>query len=390
MKAIVLGMGFGDEGKGLTTDYLAKQDPEAIVVRFSGGQQAGHTVVLPDGTKHVFSSFGSGALRGNPTFITKYCTFDPICIINEYDVLVKQGFNPLLSVDPHTPVTTPFEVWANRNDEENIKNGSCGKGIWATQKREADGYSIWACDLNHPMVLAAKMQNLAEYYGVNLVLDRFWECVKRFTQLFDIVPYETTVNPNHVIFEGSQGLLLDQVHGFHPNTTPSNVGLTNIMEITGLDYSELVRTHDVYLVTRAYQTRHGNGFMTNEDRGNNIKPNPHEINVTNDYQGRFRRSILDLDLYKYALERHGINMINVNLVITHLDLVEDAWCFTENGELKQFLNETEFIYGIMNGLSTIGILGYPRTVIGSHSPCSDNYKLLYKDIRNVNRKYFKN
>ena len=63
---VVVGLQFGDEGKGLLTNFLCQESPNSLVVRYSGGQQAGHTVVL-DGKQHVFSNFGSGTLNGNPT-----------------------------------------------------------------------------------------------------------------------------------------------------------------------------------------------------------------------------------------------------------------------------------------------------------------------------------
>ncbi len=71
----VIGLGFGDEGKGVVTEYLCSQDPEhTVVVRFSGGQQAGHKVCKGD-TEHIFSNFGSGTLSGCPTYWSEHCTF---------------------------------------------------------------------------------------------------------------------------------------------------------------------------------------------------------------------------------------------------------------------------------------------------------------------------
>jgi len=377
--SIVIGMGYGDEGKGITTDYLSSKNPKATVVRFSGGQQAGHTVKLNDGRSHVFSTFGSGTLRGNHTHLSKFCTVDPICLMNEYDVLVDKRIVPSISIDPQCPITTPFEVYANRNDIENRENGSCGKGIWATYKREQDGYSLWAMDLKYPEIVAAKLENLSKYYGVDLKMDRFFECVKAMLQFVEIKEFnfDNIEKYTPVIFEGSQGLLLDECHGFYPNITPSHTGLSNALSLASID--------NIYLVTRAYQTRHGNGFMTNENMPNNIKENGHEINVTNEFQGNFRRSILDIDLLNYGLERHGFttkykNFVenrNVNLVVTNLDQIEDAWCFTKGGKLYQFENEEEFLKGIWENL-VIKV----KHIITSHSPISDNfeeYRMFYRD-----------
>ncbi|MEM9930725.1 MAG: adenylosuccinate synthetase, partial [Bacteroidota bacterium] len=85
---IVLGLAFGDEGKGVTTDYLCRQAERPLVIRFSGGHQAGHTVVSPQGRRHVFSNFGAGTLAGAPTFWSKYCTFHPVGYANEHESLL--------------------------------------------------------------------------------------------------------------------------------------------------------------------------------------------------------------------------------------------------------------------------------------------------------------
>lgn len=103
----VIGLGFGDEGKGLFTDYLCSQSANPLVVRFSGGQQAGHTVVR-DGIRHVFSNFCAGALQGAPSYFSKFCTIDPIGIVNELTVLLDKGVEPLLFIDTNCPVTTPL------------------------------------------------------------------------------------------------------------------------------------------------------------------------------------------------------------------------------------------------------------------------------------------
>jgi adenylosuccinate synthase len=71
---IVVGLGFGDEGKGITTDWLCSQNQKSIVIRFSGGQQAGHTVMIGDDKKHIHSNYGSGTLRGVPSYFSEHCS----------------------------------------------------------------------------------------------------------------------------------------------------------------------------------------------------------------------------------------------------------------------------------------------------------------------------
>lgn len=352
-------MGFGDEGKGVTTDYLCRQSIKdngitPMVVRFSGGHQAGHTVYQIEKSglpiKHVFSSFGSGTLNGCPTYISQFCTVDPIAILNEYNVLVEIGITPNLYINPDCPVTTPYDVFYNQNDDKNKKNGSCGRGINSTFRREENFYSLHVSDLKYPSILQAKLELISQYYGFEVYTDRFLEAVKFILECPTIIldHVEDFTTGLSYVFEGSQGLLLDQHHGFFPNVTPSNTGLTNVKELINIDEA------DIYCVTRAYQTRHGNGFMTNTDLPNNIKDNVYETNVLNKYQGQFNRSILDLDLLKYALERHKLNSYKLNLVVTNLDQVLNGTVFTENGNTVQFTDFREFVSEIYHRLKING------------------------------------
>lgn len=370
--SVVLGIGFGDEGKGITTDYLChhilRQEGLApMVVRFSGGHQAGHTVYVKESSesiiKHIFSSFGSGTLRGCPTYLSQFCTVDPIAIMNEYNVLKEQSITPTLYINPECPVTTPYDVFYNQNDEENKKNGSCGRGINSTFRREENFYSLHVSDLKYPSILNAKLELISSYYGFEVYTDRFLEAVKFLLECPTITldHVEDFTIGNNYVFEGSQGLLLDQHHGFFPNVTPSNTGLTNISKL--IDINDI----DIYCVIRAYQTRHGNGFMTNNDLPNNIRTNVFETNVCNKYQGEFRRSILDLDLLKYGLERHKLNSHKLNLVVTNVDQVQNALVFTENDKIEQFSTQEGFLLELK---SRLGIEG---DLLFSTSPFSEEF-----------------
>ena len=88
MISIVIGAGWGDEGKGNVVSHLSKK-PNSIVVRFNGGHQAAHNVIK-DGVSHIFQSFGSGTLNGCPTYISKYCTVHLARMAKEYEVLLSK------------------------------------------------------------------------------------------------------------------------------------------------------------------------------------------------------------------------------------------------------------------------------------------------------------
>lgn len=321
----VIGLGFGDEGKGLTTNFLCLQNPDALVVRYSGGQQAGHTVVL-DGKRHVFSNFGSGTLNGNPTYWSRFCTLDPFGLYNEMQILLKLGAVPFIYIDGKCPITTPMDKELNQSNKNNLSDGTCGVGVGATLYREEKFFSLLFEDLFSPSVLDIKLKIFRERMPEvsDEQIDVFKHCVKYITEHRNIKLTYGIPKNNGIIFEGSQGLLLDQHYGFFPHVTRSNTGSVNIAELGYIP--------EFFCITRAYQTRHGNGPMTNEDIEHKFNLNPLETNVFNDFQGKFKVSLLDLDLLEYGIMKDSlISRHRDNLVITCLDQVKDDLRFTYQG-----------------------------------------------------------
>ena len=349
MNKIVIGAGFGDEGKGMFVDYLCSQSPNSLVIRFSGGQQAGHTVVT-DTVSHVFSNFGSGTLQGASTYWSKYCTVEPIGLIKELKILQNKGINPLIFIDERCPITTPYDIRNNRDLEKRNSHGSCGVGVGSTIAREEKYYSLTFLDLFYPDVLKTKMMAIENFYGgVPLDLREFVNCCTEIvtTQNIKRTLSFPTYKYKHYIFEGSQGLLLDQHFGFFPHVTRSNTGCKNVVELLNNNDFEM------YLITRAYQTRHGHGFMSNKQIPQNIARNPLETNEDNEYQGKFRRTILDVSLLEYAINKDQYirKVKRKNLVITCLDHIKNEYRFTYKGDIINCKNAGEFVSKISNILN---------------------------------------
>lgn len=338
----VIGLGFGDEGKGRTVDRLCALHPDSLVVRFNGGHQAGHTVVR-DGVRHVFSNFGSGTLLGVPTYWSKFCTVDPVGILNEYEVLKNKGIKPKLYIDAKCPVVTPSDSMHNKSSKNYARNGTVGVGFGATLQREEDYYSLLFEDLFHPQIAMEKLRNIRAYYKncfPGEEIEHFVRASRFATDNFEI-SYGMPQYDNYIL-EGAQGLLLDQHYGFFPNVTRSNTGTKNIIK--------LFPDEDVkfYLVTRAYQNRHGNGFMTNLSVpfDQSIK-DLDKTNVNNAYQGSLRVSPLDLDLIEYAIKKDdGIrNTWNSHkkVIVTCLRHVKNNYIFTYKGEEFRFKSQEAFV-----------------------------------------------
>ena len=355
---IVLGLLWGDEGKGMVTDWLCSKSKNSLVVRFSGGHQAGHTVA--HGLKrHVFSHFGSGTFHGAPTFWSKYCTFYPTGLVREYNALREMDVSPKIYIDPMSPVTTFYDVLWNQHQEMkrgDMRHGSCGVGFGATIARNETPYKLHAQDIFYPVILKQKLQAISEYYksmgfsadgdhpGLNFKVAEnvFMEAIEECKKIVTIISEVILGNYEDVIFEGSQGILLDMDFGIFPNVTRSNVTSKNafeMMERNGHFYPS------VYYVTRAYQTRHGNGFMTNEGYVSNWDGYSNETNKLNAWQGEFRKGNLDFDMINYALQCDSNFCHNAykNIVVTCGDQINGDIIATSEGKKVIVVDMEDFM-----------------------------------------------
>jgi adenylosuccinate synthase len=373
--SIVIGCGWGDEGKGRTTDYLCSlpslthelqnEVEKKIVIRFSGGQQAGHNVKIND-LSHIHSNFGSGTLRGVPSFFSEHCTIYPVTMFREQQVLNSKGITPKLYIHPLAKVTTPFDVAYNRIIELKKGHGSCGLGISATMKRNLEtGHKLYAIDLFNQSLLNAKLINIQKYY-YNLIDNETDLCIFRDFELGDIddffvslekLKFETRnyefikENYDNLIFEGSQGILLDMDHGIFPNVTFANTTSKNALEICnklGISKENI----QIYYITRCYQTRHGTGWMSNQEKIKLINTED-EINVYNEWQQNFKIGELDYNLLNYALD---VDMIYSEGLRRHLVVT----CLDQRPGFE--FNSKKLKYGF-------------KTIFGTYSP--DNSKLMH-------------
>ncbi|MEY4933657.1 MAG: hypothetical protein RIS64_16 [Bacteroidota bacterium] len=368
MTQIVIGTGFGDEGKGLATDYLCAQNQQNIektlVTRFNGGHQAGHTVVMADGKRHVFSCFGAGTLRGCPSYWSQFCTFSPASVRNEWNALNALNINPLLYVDGLCAVTTHYDMAWNRLSEfqrGGDKHGSCGVGFGATIERHFHSpVKLFVEDLWVEKIFLTKLATIRDYYKNKINREtsfnfddlphqvedeRFLDAIAAIRQLrksgviqsvCEAEMFENKRFKNH-IFEGAQGILLDMDFGFFPYVTRSHTTTRNALSLIH-KYLDISKT-EIYYMARVYQTRHGAGPMTGAHHKFVLKNNENETNIFNDYQENFRVAPLDIDYLKYALQidNHFSRGVKKKLFLTCLDqLHEKAIPCTVGNVLKIF------------------------------------------------------
>ncbi|MCE9564774.1 MAG: adenylosuccinate synthetase [Planctomycetes bacterium] len=365
---ITVGLGFGDEGKGATVDYLTRELDADLVVRYCGGSQAGHNVELPDGKRHTFAQFGAGTLAPNrpKTYLGPAMVVDPPALLREARHLTELGVaDPLqlITIHPRCLVTTPWLKLLNRVRElarGGSRHGSCGQGIgearsyWLRHGEDA----IFAADLHSTNTLRHKLElqrqrilleiqpqlelesNLTPQPpslerkgeqdcnpspfggGVGEGLLSAWElsAVDAVEELAgpawqDIATTAEVPAHRMAILEGAQGVLLDEYRGFHPHTTWSTVTPHHAWEMVAEMGSEAVT---LLGITRAFTTRHGDGphpTYSAELTARLTDPG----NPWNAWQGTMRCGWLDLVMLRYAVAVSGPLD---GLVVNHLDQAE--------------------------------------------------------------------
>jgi adenylosuccinate synthase len=362
---VIIGAGFGDEGKGLLTDWAAAPfGADGLVVRFNGGAQAGHTVVLPDGTRHVHSHLGSGALAGAATFLSRFFVSNPLLFEREIAELEKKRPGaPVVLADPSGLVTTPYDMLINQFAEQSRgpkKHGSCGVGFGETIERNLrPDLSTTVADLADRKALSRKLDKIRREWAPRRLAalgiatlsaeqreilnaaglkNNFLDAAARFFERVRLAPRGIPQTAGHLIFEGAQGLLLDQDIGWFPHVTRSNTGLKNVLALAA--ESEIRELEAVY-ATRCYATRHGAGPLPHELPAPPFKGIRDDTNIHNRYQGDLRFAWLDLDLLARTIERDLADLrpapalrINRRLAITCLDQLDsDRLAFVSRGRL---------------------------------------------------------
>ena len=141
---IIVGSNYGDEGKGLATDYFCNPSEKWLGVLTNGTSQRAHTVDTIDGKHHVFSHFSSGIFQGADTYISINFTINPITFVNEYLTLQNEfGITPKVYIHPDCKIITPFDILANLTErEQSGLHNTCGNGFWKTLERYKNGYGI--------------------------------------------------------------------------------------------------------------------------------------------------------------------------------------------------------------------------------------------------------
>lgn len=356
----VIGAGYGDEGKGLMTDYLVRKFTDRglapINVRYNGGGQAGHTVVCDIG-RHVFSHVGAGSFAHASTFLSSNFVINPIILKRELEELKLLGVQPRIEAHPDCNVTTVFDIVLNALRElsrGDARHGSCGVGINETITRATAGFSITAEDTRSSRLVSLMRDTLENWWTPQLTQINFANidpvAGSEFMKLWDIdiavnalrtldsllpalnhAPFQNHSLKDTFIFEGAQGLELDEYLGEFPHVTRSQTGLEGALHAAAsMGITEITPVY----VTRAYKTRHGAGPLPHEGDSFTDKKIVDKTNVLGEWQGSFRYAPLDIPRLADIIDKDLLNSrkladrlrIKINqpeLAVTWLDKVGD-------------------------------------------------------------------
>jgi adenylosuccinate synthase len=339
----VAGLGFGDEGKGATVDWICRNTPSSsqkLVIRYNGGPQCSHAVVLPESNAmHRFHQFGSGTLAGAATYLDSGMIVDPIELVAEakqLEALTDKTAFVDLYMHPRCPVSTIFHRLLNQAQSKN-KTDTCGFGVGVVR----------ALCLKYGAETILTIENL-----YNMKPPELYQKLKWLRDAMVFVAYEANVDatqlravdvdaatsalqaaaekmfqyhrplwrvpefPDVYVFEGAQGFLLDQDYGFQPHTTWSD--LSSYAVVQSMKYHNLYHTYqrELWGVVRSYATRHGDGPLPTESDQVDIvdQANPH-----NKYQGYLRSGLFDSVLFRYAVKYYQNAEPLTGIVINHMD-----------------------------------------------------------------------
>lgn len=362
----VIGKNYGDEGKGLAADYFVSRrtvsPSEALVIRHNGGAQAGHTVDLKDGGRFVFHQLSSGSFRGARTLWAD--TFMPDLYklgdeISDFKALCEL---PKIFASLNSCPVLIYDVLLNQAIEDaraDKRHGSCGMGINEAKLRIRAGFGIsmeefLGSSAKSILIKLAEIRN--DYVGKrlaeledeaqlpqeyirllndkNLLLNYIDECLynaEKISGADDKGIRRLIGNSSGIIFEGAQGLLLDEDYEQGaPHLTASKTGLHNPLRFSerfGLKLTE------VCYVSRSYVTRHGNGPLPMEFTADAASRFTDRTNITNKWQGTLRYASHESASFVPPVEKDMSVLpeeASVSLMLTHLNetdgklLTEDA------------------------------------------------------------------
>ena len=351
MHKAVIGLQWGDEGKGKIVDYLSEDFD--LVVRYQGGNNAGHTVIV-DNTTYKLNLIPSGVIRGKVCYLGQGVVLDPNHFFNEYDQITKKIDNPKIFLSSNISLILEYHKQLDKINELILKNekkiGTTSKGIGPAYQDKVGRKSIKLYDLKSKSIIEEKLQALKKFYDP--ILESFDErkiniekTVQDLLSFYDLIKKLIVDNSfikkefinKKILFEGAQGALLDLDHGSYPFVTSSNTVSSNIVigSAIQVDY----KTVGIF---KAYSTRVGNGPFPSElfdDIGEYIAQKGIEIGTVT--KRKRRCGWLDLVSLKYSCEINRVDELCMTKADVLNNLSEIKVCKSYNSKKYGDVNFSE-------------------------------------------------
>lgn len=337
---VVVGTQWGDEGKGKITDFLAKEAD--AVVRFQGGNNAGHTIVF-DNKKYALHLIPSGIFRKDTiNVLANGMVINPKALIKELEMLKNSGITEFkLAISDRAHIVLPYHIQLDELFEDlkddNKKVGTTNKGIGPTYSDKISRIGIRVCDFIDLEIFEDKLEDNLNYYnklfklfGKPLIEPKIiFNEYKEYSQYIKKYVKDTSLLLNtmfddgkKVLFEGAQGALLCLDHGTYPYVTSSSPTAASVPLNTGISPKYI---NEIIGVTKAYSTRVGSGHFVTEFEDNvakRIRDIGHEYGTTT---GRPRRiGWIDTVVLRHTKRISGITALSVMLldVLTGIETIK--------------------------------------------------------------------
>ena len=354
MNKAVIGLQWGDEGKGKIVDYLSENFD--LVTRYQGGNNAGHTVIVENIT-YKLNLIPSGVIRGKVCFLGQGIVLDPDHFIQEYKKITEKITDPRIYLSSNIPLILNYHKQLDRINESILtgesKIGTTSKGIGPAYQDKVGRKSIKLYDLINPHSLKEKLSSIKKFYDPILKtfdedlidIDKNLELLNNFfIQVKNLIVDNNVIKKDYsnkkILFEGAQGALLDLDHGSYPFVTSSNTISSNISIGSGLQVD-----YETIGIFKAYATRVGNGPFPSElfDKiGDYIADKGVEFGTVT--KRKRRCGWLDLVSLKYSCEINNVKELCITKVDVLNELDEIKICKSYQGKQFQDINFSDSAY----------------------------------------------
>ncbi|MBI4753514.1 adenylosuccinate synthase [Candidatus Desantisbacteria bacterium] len=354
---VIIGAQWGDEGKGKIIDIFAQESD--IIVRYQGGNNAGHTIVI-DENEFILHLIPSGILRENKICVIGHgVVLNPEAFLKELEYLKEKGISVKgrVYISEMTHMIMPYHLHLDSASEKEYKIGTTMRGVGPAYEDKIGRHGIRAIDLldrdvfeeklkRNLMMKAYRLGDSGDYKKISEEYLAFGEILKEYIKDTALFLSEALKEGKKILFEGAQGTLLDVDYGTYPFVTSSNASVGGVCTGTGIPPNKLDK---IIGITKAYSTRVGEGPFPTElhgEFGEDMREKGNEYGATT---GRPRRcGWFDAVALRYSARINGFDSIVITKldVLSHLDTIKICVGYKYNGQIiKNFPSSLSILNG---------------------------------------------